>query len=80
MWTENNYEGLMPFEPQVMRWQIFSEEIGEDGTPHLQGYTYFKNALTMESAKQWLKGRVHLEPRRGTHAQAKEYCSKTEDP
>ena len=64
----------MPFEPMVMRYQIFSEEIGEDGTPHLQGYTYFNNAVTMETAKQWLKGRVHLEPRKGTHEQAKAYC------
>lgn len=80
VWTENNYEGLMPFEPSVMRYQIFSEEIGEEGTRHLQGYTVFHNPVTMQFAKEWLCSRVHLAPRRGTHAEAKSYCSKTDDP
>jgi len=57
------------------RYIIFGHEIGENGTPHLQGYVHFKEATTFTRAKALLP-RCHLEPRRGSPAQAIRYCKK----
>jgi hypothetical protein len=50
-------------------------EIGEQGTPHLQGAIYFKNARTLSSMKKKFK-RAHLEVMRGTWNEAKVYALK----
>lgn len=53
------------------------KEIGESGTPHLQGYVYFTNARTIKGLKRLLGfKRAHLEQQRGTNFQASEYCKK----
>lgn len=44
---------------------------------HWQGYAYFKNPRSLGGVKKVLPG-AHLEPRRGSHDQAVEYCSKQE--
>lgn len=40
-------------------------EVGEQGTPHIQGYVYFKEARTRKAVSQDLP-RSHLEPAQGT--------------
>ena len=55
-------------------WQL---EEGENGTSHLQGYVILKKKGTLAAVKR-LDRHAHWEIRRGTHAQAKEYCSKEE--
>lgn len=57
---------------------VFGREIGESGTPHLQGYCYFKNHVTMSRIKGLLR-RAHVEPQRGTCNQAIVYCKKDGD-
>lgn len=57
---------------------IVGKEIGESGTPHLQGYLEFKNAISMKSLKKWLP-RAHLEKARGSSKQNYDYCSKAGD-
>lgn len=54
----------------------YGKEVGENGTPHLQGYIELCRAVTFPKVKAAMGGRVHLEPRRGTQAQAIEYCMK----
>lgn len=55
-------------------------EIGEQGTPHLQFMVEFRNARAISALTR--PGRLlegcYLEPRRGTVAEAIEYCSKDE--
>jgi len=52
----------------------WAPEVGEQGTPHLQGYVYFKEARTMSSAKSFISSRCHVEEARGTPEQNKAYC------
>ncbi len=60
----------------VPRYAIYQLEIGENGTPHLQGYICFRSQIKALTLSNYFGGHPHLEPRRGTHTQAKEYCSK----
>lgn len=55
----------------------YGNEIGENGTPHLQGYLEVEKKLRLGGVKQ-LPGlaRAHLERSLGTGDQAAEYCHK----
>jgi hypothetical protein len=53
---------------------VFQEEIGENGTPHLQGYAMFNNARSFSSMKKICE-RAHWERVRNKE-KAEEYCQK----
>lgn len=55
---------------------IVGKEIGEKGTPHLQGYLKFKTKCRPLSKLNGLGGRAHWESAKGTPMQNFEYCSK----
>jgi len=52
---------------------VFQEEVGAEGTPHLQGFVYNKNQVAMSTLKQW-NLRLHLEPARCIKSSLA-YCS-----
>lgn len=54
---------------------VFQLEVGENGTPHLQGFIQMQDKVRLSSMKKLLR-RAHWEPRRGTAAQAAHYCIK----
>lgn len=54
---------------------IFGKEVGENGTPHLQGALGFVNAVRLSTLKK-INGRAHWENMRGTFSQNQAYCSK----
>ncbi len=60
----------------IPRYAIFQLEIGENGTPHLQGYVVYHNPVVASALSKYIGGNPHIEVRRGTHSQAKAYCSK----
>lgn len=60
----------------VAKYICWQPERGESGTDHLQGYVEFRTPSSVSSATRNLGGRAHVETRRGTQAQAIEYCSK----
>lgn len=62
--------------PEGATYIIFQHEIGESGTPHLQGYIEYKDPKTLRWVKDHFMNSAHLEPRMGTQAQAIAYCSK----
>lgn len=55
---------------------ILGAEVGEQGTPHIQGFVCLKGPLSFNRFKAKLPPRCHIEPMRGTHQQAAEYCKK----
>nr|WAQ80617.1 MAG: putative viral replication protein [Circoviridae sp.] len=59
----------------TVKYLIFSDETGVEGTPHIQGFVVFSSRLRLRSARLHLP-RAHLEAARGTCAQASEYCRK----
>jgi hypothetical protein len=54
---------------------VFQKEKGENGTEHYQGYAIFNKRMTLSSLKT-LCSRAHWEPRKGSHEQARKYCTK----
>jgi len=55
-------------------WQL---ESGANGTPHLQGYIRLRKRGTLYTLKK-LEPSAHWETRKGSHEQAKAYCTKEE--
>jgi len=79
-YTINNYDQatiqvLKDIEGQV--YQIIGFEVGESGTPHIQGYIHFTGPKRLETVRRIIKG--HIEIRRGTVEQAVAYCKKEGD-
>lgn len=59
---------------------IFANEVGESGTPHLQGFIHLKNACTLQALKKRLgSNRYHVEVAHGTDYEAWTYCAKDGD-
>jgi len=80
IFTLNNYseEDVKHFKAlsDVVTYVVFGKEVGENGTPHLQGYLELKTKRRMKGVKELLCDRVHLEIARGTQEENKAYCSK----
>lgn len=54
---------------------IYQTEQGENGTIHYQGYVVMSKRYSLIGMKKF-NSKAHFERRKGTHAQAKTYCSK----
>ena len=79
--TLNNYveeevESICSFLKQETKYFIVGREVGESGTPHLQGYASLKRRCTFDVIKHKLGARAHLERANGTARQNRVYCSK----
>ncbi len=57
-------------------YHVFGEEIGKNGTPHLQGYIVFTNTKMMSTVKNLLPGNPHLAVALGSNKEASDYCKK----
>lgn len=58
---------------------IIGKEVGESGTPHLQGYFELKKRDRITGLKNKISGRAHFEVARGTGSDNRVYCSKGGD-
>jgi len=84
-WTLNNYseseeECIQKIQENNVRvrYVCYGKEVGESGTPHLQGYIELTTPMRISALKKWAGfERIHLEGRRGTRDQARDYCMKT---
>lgn len=57
------------------RYVVYQLERGEEGTPHYQGYIVFYSNKTLSAVKK-INPRAHWDLRRGTHDEARAYCTK----
>lgn len=83
VFTLNNYT---PAELEAARdfrrfcsYLVFGRELGETGTPHLQGSFSCIERRTLGWCRARLGGRAHLELRQGSARQASDYCKKDGD-
>ncbi len=63
---------------QLFSYIIVGKEIGDNGTPHLQGYCVLKKRKRLTGMRK-LFPRAHLEIARGTPTEASAYCMKDGD-
>lgn len=63
-WTDRGVEGVG-----------YGKEVGDSGTPHLQGFLVFTKKVSLSTVKD-LNGRMHIERMRGKLTQSIAYCSK----
>jgi hypothetical protein len=82
-WTINNWTPdeldwarSYPTKLKSVRYHCFSQEVGENGTPHLQGYTAWTTTMSLEVFKRKAGGRLHYEPDvQGSAKQNRDYCA-----
>lgn len=78
--TVNNdtYEDFETFMSHTFKYCIIGFEVGEEGTPHMQGYVQYHEAKSLKKMKKILP-RAHLEIAKGNAEQNRKYCSKEGD-
>lgn len=82
--TWNNYPATAEeqlrtfFSTKRAVYMVVGREIGESGTPHLQGYIHLKDAITFARFKHYFPS-MHIEKAKGNAEQNKTYCSKDQD-
>lgn len=83
--TVNNYTNddehqcwALPWEAKECVYIVVGKEVGETGTPHLQGFVCFSTLKSMKQLKDFFPT-AHFEIKRGTFLQASDYCKKDAD-
>lgn len=72
-YTEEEYGSLLEINCQYI---VIGKEIGESGTPHLQGFVQFPKPGKTLSAVRKLNARAHWEMTKGSIDQNYDYCTK----
>lgn len=75
--TLNNYTEaeIAAINLEKFRYIIWGREVGEEGTPHLQGYCELGSPQRLTAMKKLIP-RAHFERRLGNRDQARNYCMK----
>lgn len=76
-WSDDDATLCMSLQ-ETAQYLVVGKETGESGTPHLQGYVYFKSQRTFKSLKKMLP-RAHIEVAKGTAQHNRTYCTKDGD-
>ena len=78
LFTINNYTEADSPDPDLFDYIILAHEVGEEGTPHIQGYCSFKTRKRRTGASKVFP-RAYLKVPNGTHEQNITYCKKDGD-
>lgn len=75
-YTPETYEAIKAIDCKYL---VVGREIGDSGTPHLQGYIVFLNQKTLSAAKSQIPQNPHLEVAAGNSKQNFDYCTKEDE-
>jgi len=75
-YNEEEYQHICSVLEEQGHYWIAGREVGEGGTPHIQGYVSFPRRMYFNSVRSLLGTRVHLEVARGSSLKNRTYCSK----
>lgn len=75
-YTDDEVEAIQTFVSQSCTYGCFGKEVGENGTPHLQGYFKLRKRDRLSHLKNTVSSRAHFESARGSGWSNREYCSK----
>lgn len=76
-YTEDDWEYIKTLKCQYL--VVGKEEAPTTGTPHLQGYIYYKDAKTRSAVSKDLRSKAHLIEAKGNANQNFIYCTKSGD-
>lgn len=76
-WTQEEWDYLTTSFAPTVKWLVIGKEIGENGTPHLQGACVIGKQIAFSTLKT-LPGfcRAHMEPMFGKPIDSLNYCTK----
>jgi len=77
-WCFTSFDTVVEFNKDVVKYICWGDEVCPDtGREHLQGFVVFKKTGRIPQVKRWLgSDSVHVESRRGSKDQARDYCFK----
>jgi hypothetical protein len=82
VFTLNNYNEddveRLSNDNDLIEYIVFGKEVGESGTPHLQGFVQFKSRVRFSKAQSFIGRRAHIEIAKHIAAAIK-YCKKDGD-
>ena len=73
-WTEEELSSISSICSKFCKYATIEKEVGDNGTPHLQGYFELKSKARPSSL--FNNKRIHFEKAKGTREQNDQYCSK----
>jgi len=73
-YTEEDIALVKNFFQESCVYGVYAKEVGENGTPHLQGYLELKNKKTIVGLKKSFSPKPHLEVAQGTAEENTSYC------
>lgn len=78
-YTQDEYERVCEICRSQGSYFVIGKEVGDRGTPHLQGYIRFSKRYYFRYVSNVFGSRFHIEGARGTARQNREYCTKGGD-
>lgn len=78
-WTEDQLSAIVRECDEFCAKAVIGAEVGESGTPHLQGYVEFKVKQRPLSKMKGMEGKAHWETAKGSTIENYEYCTKDGD-
>lgn len=79
-YTDNDRVKLEAFYNEHCKYLVYGEEIGESGTPHLQGFFTCDKTKRLPALKKYFGNQVHFEVAKATSIRAAQYCKKGQQP
>lgn len=83
VFTLNNYDKIENYEEGLnklaedAKYLVYGFEIGESGTPHIQGYIEFKSPRSYKNINNmYFSNKAYMATRKGSSQQASDYCKK----